>query len=270
MWGLLKLIKCELWKLKRRRFVSLTLLFAFLFPIPLTYMMTTPSMASRSDTPTEAFDGVFNFVLGYGVQFLLPAILGILAAILFFMERDNDTFKSLRTIPVTNRQMIFAKITVLFLFGIFFSIASLGATLLCSAFLPHAFEITGLSYKLIMSIEMGIFITAGTLPLIILIVFFSKTYVFSVLLCIFYSVLNMSATSLFEVLPKAVTWILPGTLTTFWSAGNMVSHGIDLNIKAMTDLGLIPTTLQTTAILAGTSIISVALINIMYERRNRE
>ena len=267
---MLRLVKCELWKLKRRRFVSLTLLFAFLFPIPLTYMMTTPSMASRSDTPAEAFDSVFNFVLGYGVQFLLPAILGILAAILFFMERDSDTFKSLRTIPVASRQMILAKIAVLFLYGVLFSIASLGATLLCAAFLPHVFEVTGLWYKLIMSIEMGVLITAGTLPLIILIVFFSKTYVFSVLLCIFYSVLNLSATSLFDVLPKAVTCILPGTLTTFWSAGNMVAHGINLNIKAMTDLDLIPSTLQTVAILAVMGIVSVVLIIKMYERRNRE
>lgn len=267
---MLKLIKCELWKLRRKKFASFTLLFAFLFPIPLTYMMTTPSMASRSDTPAEAFDGVFDFVLGYGVQFLLPAILGILAAILFFMERDSDTFKSLRTIPVTSRQMVFAKIVVLFLYGVLFSIASLGATLLCTAFLPHIFEVTGMWYKLVMSVEMGVFITAGTLPLIILIVFFSKTYVFSVLLCIFYSVLNLSATSLFEVLPKAVTWILPGTLTTFWSAGNMVAHGINLNIKAMTDLDLIPSTLQTAVILAVMGLISIALIIGMYERRNRE
>lgn len=267
---MLKLIKCELWKLRRKKFALLTLLFAFLFPIPLTYMMTTPSMASRSDTPAEAFDGVFNFVLGYGVQFLLPAILGILAAILFFMERDSDTFKSLRTIPVTSRQMVFAKIVVLFLYGVLFSIASLGATLLCTAFLPHIFEVTGMWYKLVMSVEMGVFITAGTLPLIILIVFFSKTYVFSVLLCIFYSVLNLSATSLFQVLPKAVTWILPGTLTTFWSAGNMVAHGINLNIKAMTDLDLIPSTLQTAVILAVMGLISIAVIIGMYERRNRE
>lgn len=267
---MLKLIKCELWKLKRRKFVSLTMLFAFLFPIPLTYMMTTPSMTSRSDTPAQAFDSVFNFVLGYGVQFLLPAIIGVFAAILFFMERDSDTFKSIRTVPVTSKQMIFAKTAVLFLYGILFSVASLGATILCSAFLPELLEITGLWYKLVMSVEMGVFITAGTLPLIILIVFFSKTYVFSVLLCIFYSVLNLSATSLFEVLPKAVTWILPGTLTTFWSAGNMVAHGLDLNIKAMTDLSLIPSTLQAVTILAVMGSVSVALIIRMYERRNRE
>ncbi len=60
---MLKLIKCEFWKLKRKRLL-------------------------------------FNMVLGYGIQFLLPCIIGVIAAILFFMERDNDTFKNLRTIPV--------------------------------------------------------------------------------------------------------------------------------------------------------------------------
>ena len=37
-----------------------------------------------------------------------------------FMERDNDTFKNLRTIPVTSTQMVLAKIIVLFLFELFF------------------------------------------------------------------------------------------------------------------------------------------------------
>ena len=70
-------------------------------------------------------------VLGYGIQFLLPCIIGVIAAILFFMERDNDTFKNLRTIPVTSTQMVLAKIVVLFLFGIVFCVASTIATILC-------------------------------------------------------------------------------------------------------------------------------------------
>ena len=46
-------------------------------------------------------------------------------------ERDNDTFKNLRTIPVTSTQMVLAKIFVLFLFGIIFCVASTIATILC-------------------------------------------------------------------------------------------------------------------------------------------
>ena len=128
---MLKLIKCEFLKLKRKKFIPLIILAAFLFPIPLTYLMTTPSMMERYTDQADAFDGLFNMVLGYGIQFLLPCIIGVIAAILFFMERDNDTFKNLRTIPVTSTQMVLAKIVVLFLFGIVFCVASTIATILC-------------------------------------------------------------------------------------------------------------------------------------------
>lgn len=57
--------------------------------------------------------------MGYGVQLLLPCMIGVIAAMLFFMERDNDTFKNLRTIPVTSTQMILAKIVVLFFWNDF-------------------------------------------------------------------------------------------------------------------------------------------------------
>ena len=236
---MLKLIKCEFLKLKRKKFIPLIILAAFLFPIPLTYLMTTPSMMERYTDRADAFDGLFNMVLGYGIQFLLPCIIGVIAAILFFMERDNDTFKNLRTIPVTSTQMVLAKIIVLFLFGIVFCVASTIATILCGI---GTLEVYGIGYKLFLAVETGIFITAGTLPLIVLVVFFSKTYVFSILLCVFYSVLNMSATALFDTLPKTMLWLLPTPLTTFWSAGDMAAHGIKMDLEQMT--GLIPSTFQ--------------------------
>lgn len=179
---MLKLVKCEFWKLKRKKFIPLVILSAFLFPIPLTYLMTTPSMMERYTDKADAFDGLFNMVLGYGIQFLLPCIIGVIAAMLFFMERDNDTFKNLRTIPVTSTQMVLAKVLVLFLFGVIFCVASTIATILCGL---GTLEVYGIGYKLFLAVETGIYITAGALPLIVLVVFFSKTYVFSILLCVF-------------------------------------------------------------------------------------
>lgn len=83
-------------------------------------MMATPRMLEKYPNKADLFDGLFNMVMGYGVIFLLPCVIGVIAAMLFFMERDNDTFKNLRTIPVTSTQMIIAKIIVLFIFGIIF------------------------------------------------------------------------------------------------------------------------------------------------------
>ena len=265
MRALLDLIKSEFRKLKRKKLVPLIGLSAFLFPIPLTYLMSTPSIMERYADKADAFDGLFNMVLGYGIQFLLPCVIGVLAAMLFFMERDNDTFKNLRTIPVTSTQMVLAKITVLFLFGIFFCMVSVGATILCgTVFL----EVYGIGYKLFLAIETGIFITAGTMPLVVLVVFFSKTYIFSVLLCVFYSVLNLSATSLFDVLPKAVLWLLPTPLTTFWSAGDMAVHGINMDLTEMN--GLIPSTFYVVLILGVMAAVSIFFIDRLYRERRDE
>ncbi len=259
---LLKLIPCEFWKLKRKKFIPLVILSAFLFPIPLTFLMTTPSVMERYTDRADAFDGLFNMVLGYGVQFLLPCVIGVIAAILFFMERDNGTFKNLRVIPVTSTQMVLAKILVLFLFGILFCVSSTAATIFCGL---GTLKVYGIGYKLFLAVETGIFITAGTLPLVVLIVFSSRTYVFSVLLCVFYSVLNMSATALFDALPKAVLWILPAPLTTFWSAGDMAAHGIKMDLEQMT--GLIPSTAQVALILGSMAVISLLLIDRFYKQR---
>lgn len=259
---MLKLIRCEFWKLKRKKFISLVVLAAFLFPIPLTYLMTTPSMLERYTDKADAFDGLFNMVLGYGIQFLLPCMIGVLAAMLFFMERDNDTFKNIRTVPVTSTKMVVAKILVLFIFGVIFCVASTAATILCGS---ATLEINGLAYKLWLSVETGLFITAGTLPLVVLVVFFSKTYIFSILLCVFYSILNLSATSLFDTLPKVILWLLPTPLTTFWSAGDMNTHGISMELEQMN--GLIPSTFQVVLTLGVMALVSVFIIDQLYKRR---
>ena len=96
---MLKLIKCEFLKLKRKKFISLVILAAFIFPIPVTYILTTPSMMARYPDPADAFDGLFQMMLGYGVQFLLPCILGIIAAILFSWSGTTIPSKTCEQFP---------------------------------------------------------------------------------------------------------------------------------------------------------------------------
>lgn len=240
----------------------LVILSAFLFPVPVTVMMTTPQMAQRFDSDAEVFNACFQFIMGYGVELLLPCIIGVMAALLFFMERDNDTFKNLRTIPVTATQMIFAKIIVLFIMGVMFSLFSAFAAISCGSLIS---EVNGIAYKLFVALEMGIFITAGTLPLVVLVVFFSKTYIFSVLLCVFYSVLSLTAESSFGVLPKWVCWLMPIPLTTLWSAGDMARHGV-MEMKDTLSY-LIPSTPQAVIILGIWAVLSVIVIDFLYKKR---
>lgn len=262
MRGLLKLVTCEFAKLKRKKFILLVILSAFLFPVPVTVLLTTPQTAERFDSDAEVFNACFQFIMGYGVSLLLPCVIGIVAAMLFFMERDNDTFKNLRTIPVTGTQMILAKILVLFIMGMIFSVFSSFAAILCGSLIA---EVNGIAYKLFVALEMGIFITAGTLPLVVLVVFFSKTYIFSVLLCVFYSVLSMTAESSFGILPKTFCWLMPIPLTTLWSAGDMAQHGV-MEMKDTLSY-LLPTTLQTSVILGIDAVLSVIVIDYLYKRR---
>ncbi len=259
---MLKLIICEFAKLKRKKFILLVMLSAFIFPIPVTMMMTTPQMAGRFDNDIEIFNACFQFIMGYGVELLLPCVIGVIAAVLFFMERDNDTFKNLRTIPVTSSQMIFAKIIVLFVMAVIFSLVSALAAILCGSLVS---EVNGVAYKLFVALEMGIFITAGTLPLVVLVVFFSKTYIFSVLLCVFYSVLSLTAESSFGALPKALCWLMPIPLTTLWSAGDMARHGVIESVGVLAYLQ--PTTFQTIAILGVWAVVSVIVIDHLYKKR---
>ena len=149
---MLKLISCELAKLKRKKFIPFVILSTFLFPPPVALMMLTPRMLTRYDTKAELFDDFYQFVLGYGVELLLPCVIGVIAAMLFFMERDNDTFKNLRTIPVTSTQMILAKIIVLFLFGLIFCLSTATVTIVCGSLIA---EVGGLGYKLWVAVELG-------------------------------------------------------------------------------------------------------------------
>ena len=259
---MLKLVSCELVKLKRKKFIHFVILSSFLFPPPVALMMLTPRMMARYDTKAELFDDFYQFVLGYGVELLLPCVIGVIAAMLFFMERDNDTFKNLRTIPVTSTQMILAKIMVLFLFGLIYCLSTAAAAIVCGNLIA---EVGGLGYKMWMAMEMGIFVTAGTLPLVVLVVFFSKTYIFSVLLCIFHSVLSLTVEGCFGVLPKFLCWLLPIPLTTLWCAGDLASHGARGGVGELEYL--VPTTTQTVLILGVMSILSVWLIDQLYQWR---
>jgi len=259
---LLKLVSCELAKLKRKKFIPFVIVSAFMFPLPLALLMLTPRMTARYDTKAELFDDFYQFVLGYGVELLLPCVIGIIAAILFFMERDNDTFKNLRTIPVTGTQMIFTKIIVLFLFGLIFCLSTAAVTIVCGSLIA---EVGGLGYKLWLAVEMGIFVTAGTLPLVVLVVYFSRTYIFSVLLCIFYSVLSLTAESSFGVLPKLLCWLMPIPLTNLWCAGDMARHGVKGSLGELQYL--VPSTTHTVLILGTMAVLSILVIDRLYKTR---
>lgn len=265
---MLKLIKCEFWKLKRKKFIELVLAASFLFPIVLTAIISYLNTAQdKYETEAAAFDALWQSVIGFGMLLLLPCILGIMAALLFFMERDNNTFKNLRTIPVTSTQMVVAKCIVLLIFSVIFCLSSTTASILCgSAF----FDVTGVLFKLSFSAIYGVLIAFSALPLVLLVIFFSRTYIFSIMLCVFYSVLNLFSTFSMTALPKMVIAILPTPSIMLWGTWQMISevacNDMD-DLNHFIDMGIIPSTPQLFFTIGAIGLISMFLIVYLYNRR---
>ena len=72
--ALLKMLDTEFRKIKRQKFVLLTILAACLFPIPLTVVIVHAKLN---------YDVLLMFVMEFGFFLVLPIVLGIIASILF-------------------------------------------------------------------------------------------------------------------------------------------------------------------------------------------
>lgn len=168
---MLKLVKCEFLKLKRKKLIPIGVIFSLLFPIALTFIVKEQFISGEYSSQKDAFDSLFDMVIVYGMQFLLPCMLGILAAVIFFEERDNDTFKNLKAIPITSTQLVVSKIILMLICSIIFCLLSCIASGICGLIF---FELNDFGYKLLISAEMGVLMGIGILPLVVVVVFLVK------------------------------------------------------------------------------------------------
>ena len=108
---MLDLVRCEFTKLKRRKITLMLIVLSCFFPL---IVVITTKNGMSGDLSTHylkmRFDLSFTMTQSYGLVFLAPCLIGMLATILFFMERDNDTFKNIRTVTCDNYQIILTKI----------------------------------------------------------------------------------------------------------------------------------------------------------------
>lgn len=141
---MLKLIKCEFLKLKRLRFIQITLILAVLFPIVLTmYVFKTGNN----------FEMLYRFVFLYGDLLFKPCVLGIIGLMLLSTEDDNDTFKNLLSIPISRRKLFYAKISLLLLLSMLYSFFELLATSIGGLFLGE-FRTLQHTHIIVLSMEL--------------------------------------------------------------------------------------------------------------------
>lgn len=214
-------IKNEFRKLKRKHFISFVFIAALLFPIPFTALVLSGNIANYS-----GFDAIFGLLVTLGEPVMLPIVLGIVASMLFFMEYDNDTLKNLQVVPILPIKLATAKIAVLFILGLVFALATLLSSMVGGIIAGN--ELTNIGGKIWISAVTALLYTASTLPVVIVIVWLNKSYIFSIIVTFFYTVFDymMAYTGQFasdNQAIKLISTILPAPTIYRWQASQFVS-----------------------------------------------
>lgn len=176
----LRLLWCELYKLRHTPFVVLVALGACLFPIPATLL----ALHGGTDGTFQSLSFLLQAILAGPL--LLPVVGGCLAVLLFHRERDWETLKNLYAVPVRWPGLAAAKLCVMYLGCILFSVVSLLASAVTAAL--TGIPVTPLFRGLSAAALEGFFYASATLPVILLVLWLDRGTLVSVLLCVLYGV----------------------------------------------------------------------------------
>ena len=211
---MLKLICCEFLKLKRKKFVFLTILAAALFPVPMT------AFAARDNL---GFDWLYMNIGIFAYFLLLPTVLGVLGAILFFSEETNGTQKNLNAIPVSTAALFIAKVITILIFSVIYSLATTGATLTGGLLTGSTDHIL---YRLLMGLLTGVMVAISVLPVIAIECLSRKGYIFSIILSFVYAsasfAIVFAISDVLTPLSAVFRWALPRMTT-----GPATGYGLD-------------------------------------------
>ena len=193
---MLELVFCEFLKLKRRKFIILTIFAAILFPIPMTIF------AARSNL---GFNWLYLNTGVFGYFLLLPTVLGILSSILFYTEKANGTQKNISTVPVSPAVLIFSVV---------YSLATNGATLIGGLIIGN---VDHFANRLFMGILISLMVAISILPIIAIVSLSKKGYVFSIIISFVYASASFAfvfaMSNVLSPLSAVFRWALPHMTT---------------------------------------------------------
>lgn len=171
------LLLSEFKKFKRKKLFYFGILAAFIFPLFNAVLLSDSTFASVQSGVRE--DNAF---------LLLMPLLIILAANLFFVEQDNDTLKNLLCIPVPKNQLVLVKLLVLLIFSVAFQLMGFAVSTVIAV--SQTIPLTDFAFQLTLTASSGVLMWAAALPCIVLVVWFNKSYILSVIIVFFYTLLN--------------------------------------------------------------------------------
>ncbi len=205
---MLKLIKCEFWKLKRKPLVFISLLLSVFMPLAYAFFLADVS------TDVDAVNGMMSSLFQLSAYLLLMPLLVILASNLLFEELDHDTLKNLAALPVSRTKLVLSKMLVLLVCAIGFMAA--GGLISRGVLLIQGWKPVGFWTLFGVGMEEGLIMWVGALPCILLVVLLNKNYIVSVVITFFYTIVNymLSMNDMFLTQPFGwnIGTLLPGPL----------------------------------------------------------
>ena len=212
---MLKLLRCEFAKLKRRPLFFAAVAISALLPLGCALFL--PEMREFSDG-AEAVDRLMSALFQLSAYLLLMPAVIVLASNLLFEEQDNDTLKNLMTVPVGKPELALAKMVLLFLFSVAFM--AVGGLVNLAIVLASGLEPAGFWKLCWVGIGQGIMMWAGALPCVLLVVLLNRSYIISVIITFFYTTVNyiFGTNDFFLMQPFGFNpgTLLPGPLTFRW------------------------------------------------------
>ena len=262
-----ELIRCEFCKLKRRHILWLVVFAACLFPVPVVLL-------SGSSSGVEgAFETASLILLSWiGVPLMIPFLAGLLAALLFCTEQENETLKNLYAIPVRPAALALAKIAVILLLAVVFALLTFLAALATAV--GSGFPVAGLGRKLAAAVLVGLFYAALSLPAVFLVLWLRRGMLLSVLLSGVYAVVlettvwrgvyAVSNGRAFD--PADLSFQMPPALIFRWYPGFVYSAADAAAMAAQEPFFLVPTW-QVAMVCAAVAALFLPLILWAWKRR---
>lgn len=209
---MLKLIGCELMKLRRKPLFFASVFLSVL--IPLMCLL----LPSEITTDIDAVDAVMSTLLQLGGPLLLMPVIVVLASNLLFMEPDCGTLKNLLTVPVGRAKLALAKLLLLLGFAVAFM--AVGGLLCLLILLLQGWTPVGWWRLFLVALGEGVILWCGAMPCVLFVAALNRSYIVSVIITFFYTMGNyiLSMNTAFTAQPFGLNpgTLLPGPLTTRW------------------------------------------------------
>ncbi len=174
---MLKLIRCEFLKCRRKKLFQIAFLTTFIMPVFYALLL--------KDGRLEDFMSVVREENGF---LLLIPLSVVLAANLFFEEHDHNTLKNLLCVPVSKNRLTAAKLFVVLLFDIAYELAGFTAAVILA--LLSGIPLTGIALQFSLTFACSILLWAAAMPCLLFVVWCNRSYIISVLIAFAYTILG--------------------------------------------------------------------------------